>query len=276
MAKKESKTASQLLDEAAAHLEVANSAFAGHERLVVASNAGIGGIYAQMVAAMKDFATTGLSKSRENKQQGFKFRGIDDLMNLAAPILAKHSILVFPTVLSRTVETRTTRNDSLMFNVALIVEFTFVSALDGSRHVATLAGEAQDSSDKATNKAMSAAFKYAMLQSFCIPLEGEGEDADATTPEPSVVPKPVGFDVVKSEASAAAMKGVFALREYAKSLVAPATEAWAHLVKHDPGYKDIKAVAESVDAKALGQQLSAERIAADVKNTGTRVPGEEG
>jgi hypothetical protein len=37
-----------------------------------------------------------------------------------------------------------------------------------------------DSADKATNKAMSAAYKYACLQTFCIPTEGDN-DADATT-----------------------------------------------------------------------------------------------
>ena len=39
-----------------------------------------------------------------------------------------------------------------------------------------------DSGDKATNKAMSAAYKYAALQTFCIPTEGDN-DADATTHE---------------------------------------------------------------------------------------------
>src|SRR5690606_19364534 len=43
-------------------------------------------------------------------------------------------------------------------------------------------GEAMDSADKATNKAMSAAYKYAAFQTFCIPTEGDN-DADATTHE---------------------------------------------------------------------------------------------
>jgi hypothetical protein len=48
-------------------------------------------------------------------------------------------------------------------------------------------GEAMDSADKATNKAMSAAYKYAAFLAFCIPTEGDN-DADATTHEPA--PKP--------------------------------------------------------------------------------------
>jgi hypothetical protein len=61
-----------------------------------------------------------------------------------------------------------------------LVEFAFVSVSDGSTHIVKTYGEAMDSADKATNKAMSAAYKYACLQTFCIPTEGDN-DADATT-----------------------------------------------------------------------------------------------
>lgn len=59
-----------------------------------------------------------------------------------------------------------------------------MSAVDGSRHTVSTFGEAMDSADKATNKAMSAAYKYMAMQTFCIPTEGDN-DADATTPEPA-------------------------------------------------------------------------------------------
>ena len=62
-------------------------------------------------------------------------------------------------------------------------EFDFVSACDGSKHTVKTYGEAMDSGDKATNKAMSAAYKYAAFQTFCIPTEGDN-DADAQTHEP--------------------------------------------------------------------------------------------
>lgn len=228
-------------------------------------------VYAQMSAAMADFAKAGLAKTRENKAQHFHFRGVDELMNLAAPILVAHKLLVLPRVLSRTVEARTTKSDTLMFNVALDVEFAFVSATDGSLHVVRVAGEAQDSGDKATNKAMAAAFKYALFQSFCIPLEGGGEDADASTPEETAVPAPEGYDVVKHDAKDAALAGTLALRAYAReAFKAGRQAAWSHLVERDAEWADIKATAERVDA------ATAARIAADVKQTGTRVPGEEG
>jgi hypothetical protein len=55
-----------------------------------------------------------------------------------------------------------------------------VAAEDGSRHTISVVGEAMDSGDKATNKAMSAAFKYACMEVFCIPTEGT-PDADQDT-----------------------------------------------------------------------------------------------
>jgi hypothetical protein len=67
-----------------------------------------------------------------------------------------------------------------LFYVTVEAEFDFVSSIDGSKHTVTMFGEAMDSGDKATNKAMSAAYKYAMFQAFCIPTEGDN-DADAQT-----------------------------------------------------------------------------------------------
>jgi hypothetical protein len=67
------------------------------------------------------------------------------------------------------------------------VRFDFVSADDGSMHEVVTFGEAMDSGDKATNKAMSAAYKYACMQAFCIPTEGDN-DADAKTHEVAADP----------------------------------------------------------------------------------------
>jgi len=80
----------------------------------------------------------------------------------------------------------------VLFYVVVDAEYDFISAEDGTRHTAKVYGEAMDSADKATNKAMSAAYKYACLQTFCIPTEGDN-DADGTTHE--VQPEaPPAFD----------------------------------------------------------------------------------
>ena len=76
---------------------------------------------------------------------------------------------------------RKTRNGGALFYVVLKVNYHFASAEDGSKFTVCAYGEAMDSGDKATNKAMSAAYKYACFQAFCIPTENV--DADAETHE---------------------------------------------------------------------------------------------
>ena len=114
---------------------------------------------------------TGISKERENKQQGFAFRGIDDVYNTLAPALVEHGLLILPRMTDRQVAERQTRNGGTLFYVTVKAEFDFVSVSDGSKVTISTYGEAMDSGDKATNKAMSIAYKYAAFQAFCIPTE---------------------------------------------------------------------------------------------------------
>ncbi len=90
---------------------------------------------------------------------------------------------MLPRVLDRDTIERQTKNGGAIFSVTLRVAFDFVSAADGSKHEVITCGEGMDTGDKATSKAMSAAYKYAAFMTFCIPVEGESPDADATTHE---------------------------------------------------------------------------------------------
>lgn len=139
-------------------------------------------IYSAIAAVMAEVGKEGISKDRKNEQQGYKFRGIDDVYNAIAPMLAKHDLIVIPRVLSRELVERKNAKGNPLFYVTCQVEFTLVCSLDGSSIQAVTYGEAMDSADKATNKAMSAAYKYMAMQTFCIPTEGDN-DADATTHE---------------------------------------------------------------------------------------------
>ena len=139
-------------------------------------------VYEAIAAVTAELAKTGIAKDRKNTQQNYKFRGIDDIYNALAPALAKAGLCVLPRVIRREVTERATKSGSTLFYVVCDVEFDFVSAEDGSRHTVSVVGEAMDSADKATNKAMSAAYKYAALMAFCIPTEGDN-DADAATHE---------------------------------------------------------------------------------------------
>ena len=139
-------------------------------------------VYKSIAKVAGELAKVGISKDQQNKQQGFKFRGIDDVYNTLAPILSKNNLCIIPRVLSRTVSEKTTKSGGALFYINLDVEFDLVSSMDGSMHTARVSGEAMDSGDKATNKAMSAAYKYLCFQIFCIPTEGDN-DADSTTHE---------------------------------------------------------------------------------------------
>lgn len=140
-------------------------------------------IYGAILGAMKDIRAIG--KDSKNAQQGFMYRGIDAVMNALQPALVQHGIFVVPEVLEQKREERVTAKGASLIHSILKVRYDFIAVKDGSRVSATVIGEGMDSGDKASNKAMSVAFKYACFQVFCIPTE-EMKDPDAETPEPSV------------------------------------------------------------------------------------------
>ncbi|QLI96500.1 ERF family protein [Providencia rettgeri] len=136
-------------------------------------------VYKAISNVAKELAETGIKKGSKNKQQGFMFRGIDAVYNALAPALVKHGLLILPRIIDRTVTERTTQKGGVLIYVIVKAEFDFVSVTDGSKHTVMTYGEAMDSGDKATNKAMSIAYKYAAFQAFCIPTEETAVDADA-------------------------------------------------------------------------------------------------
>jgi hypothetical protein len=142
-------------------------------------------VYAAICDVAGAISKSGIAKDRKNTGQGYVFRGIDDVYNALAPILAAAKLCILPRVVSRTVTEGTTKSGSPLFYVVCMVEFDLVSGADGSMHTVATCGEAMDSADKATNKAMSAAYKYMAMQVFCIPTEGSDNDADAHSPEPA-------------------------------------------------------------------------------------------
>jgi len=136
-------------------------------------------VYHAIAAVSGELSKVGISKDRYNEQQRFNFRGIDDFFNALSMPLAKNKLIIFPRYYDREVIERTSKSGSAVYYVSLKCDFTFVCADDGSVHTATIVSEAMDMADKATNKAMSAAYKYMAAQVFCIPVEGlDDSDAD--------------------------------------------------------------------------------------------------
>ncbi len=117
-----------------------------------------------------------LGKDQVNQAQRFNFRGIDDVYNALHPLLAKHGVFTTSRILESNRREAETNKGSKTNWVVLRVEYTF-HALDGSSLSTEVEGEAMDSGDKATSKALSMADKYALIQLFKIPTD-DTADAD--------------------------------------------------------------------------------------------------
>lgn len=137
-------------------------------------------IYEAISRCMEEIGAVG--KDAVNKQQGFKYRGIDAVMNAINPALVKNHVFIVPEVLEQQRQERTTSKGSVLIYSICRIKYTFY-AEDGSCIEAVTVGEGMDSGDKATNKAMAIAFKYACFQVFCIPTE-EMKDPDEETQDP--------------------------------------------------------------------------------------------
>ena len=131
-------------------------------------------IFSTILAVMNDIDA--ISKGRRNSQQGYNFRGIDDVYNELHASFAKHGLFTVSELLWERSEDRTSGKGNALIYRVLCMRYTFWAA-DGSSVQSTVIGEGMDSGDKASNKAMAVAHKYALMQVFCIPTE------DAKDPE---------------------------------------------------------------------------------------------
>lgn len=128
-----------------------------------------------------------IAKNRNNQSQGYKFRGIDDVYAAVQTILAKHKVFPVPTVLESTREERSTKSGGVMTFVIIKMKYTFY-AEDGSSFESIVIGEGSDTGDKASNKAMSVAQKYCLIQVLCIPTE-DPKDPENDHNEPKAKPQ---------------------------------------------------------------------------------------
>lgn len=125
-----------------------------------------------------------ISKNRDAGKLGYKFRGIDQVMNALQHELIENQLVIAPRVKSKDIAERESKSGGAMIHVVIEVEYDFISAEDGSTHVVgPFLGEAMDSGDKACNKAMATAYKYMAFQTFCIPTEEQKDTDDDPPPD---------------------------------------------------------------------------------------------
>jgi len=144
-------------------------------------------IFKKMSEVMRDIGFVG--KDQKNQAQGFKFRGIDQFVNTLYPALVKHGVFMAPRCVKEVSEikdvVRSSGKAGVDKYVTILMEYDFF-AEDGSKvTIGPIPAEGLDSGDKATNKALSAALKYALIQTFSIPTADMAE-ADSESPELAV------------------------------------------------------------------------------------------
>lgn len=162
-------------------------------------------IYPALIDANKRIGA--IAKGSKNAQQGFMFRGVDDVYNELHPVLADCGIVIIPEVVSYEVsEKRATKTDNKGNSYESVLLYTratirhHFTASDGSYITTTVVGEAMDSGDKGMNKAMSMALKYSLLQLFTIPTK-EDKDTDKTSHEllPQATPPTINDTAYQSK-----------------------------------------------------------------------------
>ena len=131
-------------------------------------------IYAALAAVMAD--VDHVAKRDLNQHQRFHFRGIDAVVNAVGPVLRKHQVIVTPDVESVGYDVVATSTGKPATACRVVVAYTF-HAVDGSSLTTRVAAEAWDAGDKAAPKAMSVAFRTALLQALALPTDEPDPDS---------------------------------------------------------------------------------------------------
>lgn len=142
-------------------------------------------IYAALASVMDEVQA--VAKKDRNQAQGFNFRGIDAVVNAVGPALRKHKVIVVPQLLDKVYGTvEVGKNRTPMGHVTVTVKYTFYGPA-GDSIEAIVVGEAMDSGDKAVAKAMSVAFRIALLQSLALPTDEPDPDSQSYERSPRKV-----------------------------------------------------------------------------------------
>lgn len=140
-------------------------------------------VYRAILAVSRAVARAELSKRRADDGEGYSYWAVDDIREALAPILVRHRLCVLPRVLQHHVSSELDATGMRLARAEVRMCYTVLSALDGSGHDIEAIGEALDATDKASSKAVAAAFKNAFVQLFGI-VEGERRAAPETSRRP--------------------------------------------------------------------------------------------
>lgn len=232
-------------------------------------------VHVALASVMSDISHVG--KTGKNTQQGYNFRGIDGVLNAVGPVLRKHKVLVLPELLAMdTAAIEVGKNRTLMREVTVRVRYRFVGPA-GDDLAVEVPGEAMDSGDKAVSKAMSVAFRTALVQALALPTdepdpdESTYERAPAGTAESSDKPTQRQVEAVRKLAKDG-------LGEAAKTVVPSIIEevSGRQVRLDDLNKTELAAVRAEVKRLTDGDAVeSREKVAAAAAATGAEPFGDE-
>lgn len=221
-------------------------------------------VYAAIAKVLGEIGAEGIQKTRKNTQGGgYQYRGVDDVLNALNPLLHKHALVIVPHLAFCERYEGKSNSGGVLRYVAATVDYIIASADDGSAVTARVCGEAFDSGDKATAKALSMAYKYLCFQLFAIPIVGASHDNEEDDPDP--IPGAWGRDT-RAEAAKAARTPPAAARESGAGAKSPAAKAGK---TNTPTLHDRRKLQDAVRATAARTGMSIAQVTAAVhKNAG--------
>ena len=186
-----------------------------------------------------------VAKSGVNQQQRFYFRGVDAVVNAASPAFRRRGVVVVPTLLEKSRSASQTKSGSSINVVEVTVKYTFHGPA-GDSVCAVVAAEAFDSGDKATAKAMSVAFRTALLQTLALPTDEADPDED-------------NYDHVVQTAAPTAGAGQTATTQtgQAPSFMANVQENWSNPNGLVPLLEWARKIGDTTSASRIQARLSA-------------------
>jgi hypothetical protein len=137
-------------------------------------------VFEAVSAAMGDVRAVGKDSKNTSQGQGFMFRGIDAVMDAVGPAFRRHGVVVVPRKIKAIEYTTVTvgAKQTVMASVRLQMVYRWFGPL-GDHYDTEVPGEAFDSGDKGTAKAMSVAYRTLLIQALTLPTGDRDPESDS-------------------------------------------------------------------------------------------------
>lgn len=148
-------------------------------------------VHTAWARVMADVQSIRKSDQRNDVGGRYSFRGVDTVLNAVGPALRRHGVLVLPTkVLSVEYRESRTKSGTVMQDCTVTVQWTVIGPAGDALPPLESAGQATDTQDKATSKAMSVSQRVLFLGALHVPTEDPQVDVghdrgERPTPKPA-------------------------------------------------------------------------------------------